>query len=157
MNLQLLVGQSLVFNNISGADLETDTKSIIRQADFVQDEAKELQDACLLFAETGEKEGEIIKEALDVIVTAVGVLQKMQARGYDIEAAAFEVGQNNLTKFPKDDTIVKQTLKDYGAKSITCFASYIPQYDCWTIRDDKGKVRKPSGYVSVDSDSFVKL
>lgn len=156
MNLQNLVDMSLQFNAISGADQEINRSSLFNQVMFVYDEAEELVNAAKLYDSVSEKEGEIIKEALDVIVTAVGVLQKMQNRGYDIEAAANEVGLNNLTKYPKDDTIVKQTLKEYGDKKVTCFASYIPQYDCWTIRDSQGKVRKPSGYVSVDSDSFVK-
>lgn len=156
MNLQPLVEMSLLFNEISGADTEISHKALQTQAKFVSDEADELRDACQLFNDTGQREGEIIKEALDVIVTAVGVLQKMQNRGYDIDAAAKEVGLNNLSKYPKDDTIVKQSLNLYGDKQVICFASYIPQYDCWTIRDAEGKVRKPYGYVSVDSDSFIK-
>lgn len=157
MNLQKLVDLSLQFNAISGADKEIGTFALIKQVDFVKDEARELRDAHVDFILTKENEGEIVKEALDVLVTVVGVLQKMQNRGYDIEAAAEAVGLNNLSKYPKTHTEAMQSLQDLASQGVNACVSYNPVYDCYVIRDvDAGKVRKPSSYQKVDSNNFLK-
>ena len=157
MNLQKLVDLSLQFNAISGAEKEIDESALLRQVCFVVDEAEELYDArekCFL---NGEPEGEIVKEALDVLVTVVGVLQKMQNRGYDIEAAAEAVGLNNLSKYPKTHTEAMQSLQDLAKQGVNAYVSYNPVYDCYVIRDvDASKVRKPSNYQKVDSSKFRK-
>ena len=157
MNLQKLVDLSLQFNAISGADKEIGTFALIKQVDFVKDEARELRDAHVDFILTKENEGEIVKEALDVLVTVVGVLQKMQNLGYDIEAAAEAVALNNLSKYPKTHTEAMQSLQDLASQGVNAYVSYNPVYDCYVIRDvDAGKVRKPSSYQKVDSNSFKK-
>lgn len=156
MNLQKLVDLSLQFNAISGADKEIDESALRRQVCFVVDEAEELYDAEDYFS-YGEPEGEIVKEALDVLVTVVGVLQKMQNRGYDIEAAAEIVGLNNLSKYPKTHAEAMQSLQDLASQGVNAYVSYNPVYDCYVIRDvDAGKVRKPSSYQKVDSNNFLK-
>ena len=157
MNLQKLIDLSMKFNEISGADKEIDNNALCNQIKFVADEARELSDAEVGYFETGEDEGEIVKEALDVLVTVVGVLQKMQNRGYDIEAAANEVGLNNLSKYPKTHEEAMQSLKDLAVQGVNAYVSYNPVHDCYVIRDcTNGKVRKPSGYVKVDSNNFLK-
>lgn len=156
MNLQKLVDLSLQFNAISGADKEIDESALRRQVCFVVDEAEELYDAEDYFS-YGEPEGEIVKEALDVLVTVVGVLQKMQNRGYDIEAAAEEVGLNNLSKYPKTHAEAMQSLQDLASQGVNAYVSFNPEYNCYVIRDvDAGKVRKPSSYQKVDSNNFLK-
>ena len=157
MKLQNLVDMSLQFNAISGADKETDIKSIDKQLGFVLDEARELKDAVNNYYLAFTEEGEIVKEALDVLVTVVGLLQKMQNRGYDIEAAANEVGLNNLSKYPKTHTEALQSLQDLTKQGVNAYVSYNPVYNCYVIRDvENGKVRKPSNYVKVNSDNFPK-
>ena len=157
MNLQKLVDLSLQFNVISGADKEIDLESLDRQLGFLLSESRELKDAISDYYISGESEGEIVKEALDVLVTVVGVLQKMQNRGYDIEAAAEEVGLNNLSKYPKTHAEAMQSLQDLASQGVNAYVSYNPVYDCYVIRDvDAGKVRKPSSYQKVDSNNFKK-
>ena len=157
MNLQKLVDLSLQFNAISGADKEIDGDSLASQVGFVKDEANELHDAVFDWGCGGEPEGEIVKEALDVLVTVVGVLQKMQNRGYDIEAAAEAVALNNLSKYPKTHAEAMQSLQDLASQGVNAYVSYNPVYDCYVIRDtDAGKVRKPSSYQKVDSNNFLK-
>lgn len=157
MNLQKLVDLSLQFNAISGADKEIDGDSLASQVGFVKDETIELHDATYDWGLAGAPEGEIVKEALDVLVTVVGVLQKMQNRGYDIEAAAEIVGLNNLSKYPKTHAEAMQSLQDLASQGVNAYVSYNPVYDCYVIRDvDAGKVRKPSSYQKVDSDKFLK-
>lgn len=151
MNLQNLVNLSLKFNEISGADKELDNNALCNQICFVLDEADELVEA---FEEYDE--GEVVKEALDVLVTVVGVLQKMQNRGYDIEAAAEEVGLNNLSKYPKTHEEAMQSLKDLADQGVNAYVGYNAEHDRYVIRDAvTGKVRKPSGYVKVDSSLFA--
>ena len=148
---------SLQFNAISGADKETDIKSIDKQLGFVLDEARELKDAVNNYYLAFTEEGEIVKEALDVLVTVVGLLQKMQNRGYDIEAAANEVGANNLSKYPKQHTDAMQSLQDLAKQGVNAYVAFNPVYNCYVIRDvETGKVRKPSNYVKVNSDNFKK-
>lgn len=157
MNLQNLVNMSLQFNAISGADKETDIKSIDKQLGFVLDEARELKDAVGNYYLAFTEEGEIVKEALDVLVTVVGLLQKMQNRGYDIEAAANEVGANNLSKYPNLHSDATQSLQDLAKQGVNAYVAYNPVYNCYVIRDvETGKVRKPSNYVKVNSDNFKK-
>lgn len=157
MNLQNLVNLSLKFNEISGADKELDAIALRNQVKFVSDEARELDDAEDWYISTGTGEGELVKEALDVLVTVVGVLQKMQNRGYDIEAAANEVGLNNLSKYPKTHEEAMQSLKDLADQGVNAYAGYNAAHDRYVIRDcNTGKVRKPSAYVKVDSSNFKK-
>jgi hypothetical protein len=157
MNLQNLVEMSLKFNTISGADKETDSHALQKQTMFVSDEAYELYNTERLYAITEQDEGEIVKEALDVLVTVIGVLQKMQNRGYDIEAAAEEVGLNNLSKYPNTHKGAMQSLKDLAEQGVNAYVGYNAEHDCYVIRDcTNGKVRKPSGYVKVDSSKFKK-
>ena len=157
MNLIKLIKYSLVFNEISGADKEVSLLDIDRQIKFTLDEAKELKDSLSHFYLTGQNEGEIVKEALDVIVCAVGVLQKMQTLGYDITECANIVGENNLSKYPKTHEDSLKSLQDLASKGVNAHVSYNPEYNAYVIRDtQEGKVRKPSGYQKVDSDSFKK-
>ena len=157
MNLQKLVDLSLQFNAISGADKEIDESALRRQVCFVLDEVEELYNARYDNYEYGSPEGEIVKEALDVLVTVVGVLQKMQNRGYDIEAAAEAVALNNLSKYPKTHAEAMQSLQDLASQGVNAYVSFNPVYDCYVIRDvDAGKVRKPSSYQKVNSSKFRK-
>jgi hypothetical protein len=157
MNLNKLIKDSLVFNEISGADKEVSLLDIERQIKFTVDEVRELRDSLNHFVLTGRNEGEIVKEALDVIVCAVGVLQKMQTLGYDITECANIVGENNLSKYPKTQEEALKSLQDLASKGVNAYVSYSLEYNAYVIRDtQEGKVRKPSGYQKVDSDSFRK-
>ena len=157
MNLQKLVDLSLQFNAISGADKEIDSDALSKQVRFVKDETNELRMASAGWRVLEQYEGEIVKEALDVLVTVVGVLQKMQNRGYDVESAAEAVGLNNLSKYPKTHTEAMQSLQDLANQGVNAYVSYNPVYDCYVIRDvEAGKVRKPSSYQKVDSGLFKK-
>jgi hypothetical protein len=50
-----------------------------------------------------------------------------------------------------------QSLQDLASKGVNAYVSYNPEYNAYVIRDvQEGKVRKPSGYQKVDSDSFKK-
>jgi hypothetical protein len=157
MNLNKLIKDSLIFNEISGSDKEVSLLDIERQIKFTLDEAKELRDSLNHYYLTGQNEGEIVKEALDVIVCAVGVLQKMQTLGYDITECSNIVGENNLSKYPKTQEEALKSLQDLASKGVNAYVSYNPEYNAYVIRDtQEGKVRKPSGYQKVDSDSFKK-
>jgi hypothetical protein len=157
MNLTNLIEKSLEFNRISGADKETDVASIKQQALFTLDEARELVEAVGTFDLTDTQEGEIVKEALDVIVCAVGVLQKMQNRGYAIESAANIVGANNLSKYPTEYQDATESLKTLAQQGVTAELSVNQEYNVYVIRDAAtGKVRKPNSYKKVTSDLFKK-
>jgi hypothetical protein len=81
----------------------------------------------------------------------------MQTLGYDITECANIVGENNLSKYPKTHEEALKSLQDLASKGVNAYVSYNPEYNAYVIRDVKeGKVRKPSGYQKVDSDSFKK-
>ena len=132
------------FNDIAGQLNKPDKDSIALQLDLIQEEYLETVEA---FDE--DDKVEILDGALDMFVVVCGLLQKLEAQGYNVEEALKRVCENNLSKFPSTE----------GNKTNTWNPEYTPtfnkKYNVLVLRDSKGKVRKPEGFKSVDISDCV--
>lgn len=126
-----------LFNQIAG-NLKGDMlQQIDNQLGYVFEELTETIDAF-----EARDAGELVKEVADLAVVVNGLLQKMEAAGFDMELAMRLVDQNNLSKFPaKGEPLQYAT----GFK-----ATLNEEFQRFVIKDAEGKVRKPANYVKLD-------
>lgn len=90
---------------------------------------------------------ELLDGAVDVWVTVVGLLQKLEVAGFNVAEAIKRVDENNLSKFPaKGKPLV------YSANHHAVFNE---KYQVSVIKDVGGKVRKPSNFKPVDLSDLV--
>ena len=132
------------FNVIAGNYQNIGYDTLLAQAKVVREEGIELYNA----VHDVEGKEQILKEAVDVLVTAFGFVGILQNLGYDVYGAWKEVNKNNLDKFPKSQTDAFYTKTGYEASGVT---TEVVQYNhnTWVIKDTHGKVRKPIGYQKV--------
>lgn len=147
-----LYSDTYAFNSISGSIQETSGKSFGDQFSFIEEEFYELKDAT--------DNAESLDACVDILVTVLGYMQKMQyTYGADIAQAMNLVAANNLSKYPTTKEIAEQTVKMYADKGVETCYSYNEDYQVYVIRDKlTGKVKKPVGFQPVDlSVCFPKL
>lgn len=142
-----LANLSYLFNDISGASKETSYEAIEAQLVLVKEEVKELADA----VEQMEA-AEVMAEAIDVLVVTMGLLQKLEALGFDVDKACQRIGQTNLTKFPTSLTVVDESVKMYEGIGVKVTPTFDFTCDRWVLRDENGKVRKPVGFKKATFD-----
>jgi hypothetical protein len=89
----------------------------------------------------------LLDGACDLFVTVVGLLQKLEAKGYDVGTALQRVCANNLTKFPE----INESFT-YDSR----FTETINEkYGRCVIKDENGKVRKPNDFAPVDLSDLI--
>lgn len=130
------------FNDIAENLINVDSESIALQLDLIQEEYIETVDAF----DAGNNEG-ILDGAIDMFVVVSGLLQKLEAQGYDVAEAIKRVCDNNSQKFPSLDVGCAYN-KEFEL-------SINEKYNVYVIRDKNGKIRKPEGFVSVDLSDCV--
>jgi len=130
------------FNDIAGNLTNVTDESIDAQLGFCFEELSEAIEAF----EAGDK-AEFLKEACDMFVVLGGLLQKMEAQGYNVAQALLRVNENNLSKFPKVGEVFGNPEK------FTLYTN--PKYNRVVLKDANGKVRKPSTYAKVDLSDLV--
>ena len=86
---------------------------------------------------------ELIDGACDMKVISDGLLQILEAKGFDVSKALLKVGDNNLSKFPTTEP----NMADYNPRWTK---TYNEKFGVWVLKDENGKVRKPHDYVPVD-------
>lgn len=86
---------------------------------------------------------ELIDGAVDMKVISDGLLQILEAKGFDVSKALLRVGDNNLSKFPT----IEPNMADYDSRWTK---TYNEKFGVWVLKDENGKVRKPHDYVPVD-------
>lgn len=130
------------FNDIAGNLTSVTDDSVDNQISFIFEELTETITAF----EEGNKV-EVLDGACDLFVTVAGLMQKLEAQGYDVAAALDRVNDNNLSKFP---VYVEQAdLRDgFGAT-----LNY--PHGRWVIKDTNGKVRKPVSFIAVDLSDLI--
>lgn len=142
-----LSDNSCLFNDIAGTSDDCSKEAIESQLKIILSEVQELVTA---FNE--ETPTDVAAEAVDVIVTVIGLLQKLNNAGIDCYTIAKRIGEKNLEKFPSNLALVEATVKDYADKGIKVTAvantEHFPVK--YIIRDEHGKVRKPLGFTKVD-------
>lgn len=121
------------FNDIAGNLTNVTDESVDAQISFCFEEVAEVITAF----EEGDRP-EILKEACDLFVVTAGLLQKLEAQGYDVATALVRVNDNNLSKFP--------AVGELFGHPIGCTTTLNEKYNRLVIKDGVGKVRKPSNY-----------
>jgi predicted HAD superfamily Cof-like phosphohydrolase len=90
---------------------------------------------------------EILDSACDLFVTVTGLMQKLEAAGFDVATALKRVNENNMSKYiPANKAI-------HYDPSFT--KTLNEEYNVYVLRDSNMKIRKPSGFVSVDLSDCV--
>lgn len=131
------------FNSIAGNLAGVDVKSVAAQLDFIEEELKESSDA----ANHGDAT-ELLDGACDLFVTVAGLMQKLEAAGFDVEEALKRVCENNLSKFP---TVAQCRADEYFL--LPDVDVPVSGYDvdgrCVFKRDSDGKIMKPRNFKPV--------
>lgn len=129
------------FNKLAGNLKSVDEYSVDNQLDFIFEEFSEGVDGF-----ENKDEIELLDSACDLFVTVAGLMQKLEAVGFDIDSALQRVNDNNLSKFPIDEHFPRDP-----AHMVT----YNSEFQRWVIKDKNGKVRKPLNFVAVDLSDCV--
>lgn len=125
-----------VFNDIAGNLNNPDLTSIDNQIGFIFSELTETIDGF----EAGDMV-EVLDGACDLFVTVAGLMQKLEAAGYDVATAIARVNENNLSKFPL--FVGTEDIRDgYTVSKNELYGRYV-------IKDGNSKVRKPAAFVPV--------
>ena len=129
------------FNEIAGNLNDVDNESIAAQMDFLQEEYLELVDAF-----DADNKVEILDAVCDLRVVLDGLVQKLEAQGYNVEDAMTAVCENNLSKFKS--RVSNSDIDSYEV-------SFNSKHKVFVLKDDNNKIRKPDSYESVDLTMFV--
>lgn len=137
-------GSVLKFNDIAGQLSNPDKGSIALQLDLIQEEYLEGVEAF-----DNEDRVELLDAAIDMWVVVSGLLQKLEAMGYNVEEALKRVTDNNLTKFPSyEGNKTNIWPPEYQAM-------FNDKHKVIVLKNSNGKVVKPSGYKSVNLSDLV--
>lgn len=131
------------FNDIAGNLTNVNLESIDAQLSFIFEELTETID--------GLEQGnmvELLDGACDLFVTVGGLMQKLEAMGFNVAHALGRVNANNLSKFPKAGSTIPTI-------DPTWDMTMNEKYQRIVLKDANGKVRKPADFVSVDLSDLV--
>lgn len=143
-NLVELYDGTLMFNSIAGQLNNITQASLDHQAKLCLDEAIEL-------TESKTDKVNALKEAIDVLVTAFGYLQKLEeAYGCDTGLAMNIVNNNNLSKFAENSEDLIPSVRTYLDKGVNVSVQYDEDSGLFCLLDESGKVRKPDWYEDAD-------
>lgn len=130
------------FNDIAGNLTNVTLESVDAQLGFIFEELTETIDGL----ESGNMV-ELLDGACDLFVTVGGLLQKLEAMGFNVAHGLGRVNANNLSKFPKLGAAYR------NPEGFT--ATLNEKYQRIVLKDGNGKVRKPGDFVPVDLSDLV--
>ena len=140
-----------LFNKVAGKDNLFDKQSIQEQVNLIKEEVDETQEGL-----DNNDLMELADGAIDVLVTTLGLIQKLEALGIDMNKAASIIAENNLSKFTKDYQVVESTIQHYNEKGETVYPVFYNPEKLYAIeRLSDNKVMKPVGFVSADISSCI--
>jgi hypothetical protein len=162
-----------LFNSIAGNLDDVTPESIDNQIGFIFEELSETIEAVergmfsdeVEFEDGYNPEIELTDGVCDLFVTVAGLIQKMEAAGFDVSGALKKVNENNLSKFPTGDiatishnplstSVVKKFKLESDIENIqppNTTKEYNSQYSVYVFKDkDTGKIRKPTNFVPVN-------
>jgi hypothetical protein len=100
---------------------------------------------------------ELLDGAIDVLVTAMGLVQILESQGFDVYEACSRVADNNLKKFiPVEEA--EKSVEVYKKQGIDCYVKKISKFSddfSCIIRTSDGKLLKPIGHPKVDLSDLV--
>ena len=138
------------FNVISGQADKTSNEDLKNQLELIKEELFEL-DADV---QTLNFEG-IVGETIDVLFTALGLVQKLENKGINMLKAMEIVAEANISKFPALYSEAEESVSFYKQKGIDVNISYNADYEVYVIKDASNKVRKSLNFVKADVSSCV--
>lgn len=151
INLDELYHSVVLFNALAGNLSDVSPEKLLAQARCVAEEGNELLQAL----EQNEGQAQILKETIDVFVTAFGMLILLQLQGYNVQEAFEAVNKNNLSKVTLDAATAAYTAAFYNnSKPYIKHEVHVVDNN-YHVKNEAGKVVKPINYVPVDVSQFV--
>lgn len=139
-----------MFNEIAG-NFEGDMEELVdNQLGYVFEELCETITAL----ENKDAVG-LLDGAVDGWVTLVGLLQKLEAAGFNVAEAIRRVDENNLSKCPPHSASGGKVVYDTLTKNQTWSVTLNDKYQKYVIKDTEGKVRKPISFEPVNLSDCV--
>jgi hypothetical protein len=143
-----------IANNIGNNTQQTLRERLLNQIKIIQSELNEFK----LGVETNDPL-ETLDGVGDLFVTAAGALQMVDEVSRAREAL-LEICDNNLSKFiqisnPNAQQIIQDSVKYYAEKGLHVVAELNSTFGVYVLKDQDGKVRKPTNYKSVDLVSYL--
>ena len=139
------------FNIVAGKDNLCTLRDIEFQYNLILEETKEIKEKGI----DKNNVKEVVDGVVDVMVTALGLMQKLENLGVDMNKAMRDTAQNNLTKYPSDERIAITTAQKYEEEGIQVTVDYNSDYDMFVIKNLKDKVMKPVGFESNDLSNCI--
>lgn len=139
------------FNEIAGKDKLTTLKDIEFQYNLILEETKEIKEKGI----DKNNVKEVVDGVVDVMVTALGLMQKLQFLGVDMNKAMRDTAYNNLTKYPAKELTAIQTAQMYEEDGIQVVVEYNSEYELFVIKNLKDKVMKPIDFESNDLSNCI--
>jgi hypothetical protein len=140
------------FNEIADKHKAATHLDLCKQFSLITEELKELADGL-----STNNPVEVLDGVVDVLVTGLGLLQKLEALGFNTQKALHDTAVNNLSKYPMQESIAVLTAQKFEADNVNVSVTYNSAYDLFVIKDDQDKVRKPINFVSNALDDCVPM
>ena len=139
------------FNDIAGKDSQCSLKDIEFQYNLILEETKEIKEKGI----DKNNAKEVVDGVVDVLVTALGLAQKLEYLGVDMNKAMRDTAYNNLTKYPSDERTAIETAQKYEQDGTQVYVEYNSDYELFVIKNMKDKVMKPVGFESNDLSNCI--
>jgi hypothetical protein len=139
------------FNEIANKHNKTTLKDIEFQYKLILEETKEIKDKGI----DKNNVKEVLDGAIDVMVTALGLLQKLEHLGIDVNKAMRDTAYNNLTKYPSKELTAIQTAMMYEEEGSVVNVEYNSEYELFVVKNWNDKVMKPIGFESNDLSNCI--
>lgn len=139
------------FNDIAGKDSQCSLKDIEFQYNLILEETKEIKEKGI----DHNNAKEVVDGVVDVLVTALGLVQKLEYLGVDMNKAMRDTAYNNLTKYPSDERTAIETAQKYEQEGTQVYVEYNSDYELFVIKNLKDKVMKPVGFESNDLSNCI--
>jgi hypothetical protein len=139
------------FNEIAGKHNKTSLKDIDFQYKLILEETKEIKEKGIDKNDVKET----LDGVIDVMVTALGLMQKLEHLGVDVNKAMRDTAYNNLTKFPSKEYTAIQTAQMYEEDGVLVDVHYNSEYELFVIKNWNDKIMKPIGFESNDLSNCI--
>ena len=140
------------FNEIAEKDKAATHLDLCKQFALITEELKETADGL-----RANNPVEVLDGVVDVLVTGLGLLQKLEALGFNTQKALYKTAANNLSKYPTDEAVAVATAINYEQAGIPVNVVYNSTYDMFSIKDEQDKVRKPLGFASNNLEDCIPM
>lgn len=149
-SISYLTEKSLTFNDFSFASKDYSSEAVENQLKIILSEVQELVDAF-----KNETPINVAAEAVDVIVTTIGLLQKLDNAGLDVSKVTELIADKNLEKFTTNPEDAHNTVKYYEKQGVWTNVFFNKDFGVYSVLDSNGKIRKPIGFISVKLDDVA--